>query len=79
MKQTKAFQEDDGYQQRQEEWMVGDDYKFLNPEPLTIYTSLPNTSETVDYYLDCFPECEIAKIVFGMDQEELALYTTEGE
>ena len=75
--QGKAFTEDAGYMDRHKAWMVRDDHLFLNPEPMTIYTSKPMTEKTIKHYHDCFPDVELT-INFGMDQEELQLYT-EGD
>jgi hypothetical protein len=66
-----------GYMERHRQWMVADDHLFLIPEPLHIYTSLPECEATVQYYQDCFPDVELT-IDFDMGQEELKLYT-EGE
>ena len=79
MSLQRAFTEDAGYMERHKAWLTADDHLFLIPEPLTIYTSLPMTMDTIQYYKDCFPDVEIKEIHFGMDQEELQLYTTEGE
>ena len=66
--QGKAFVEDAGYLERHRAWLSADDYMFLEPGPLTIYTSLPDTPETSDYYNDCFPDVTVSLVFCSQDQ-----------
>ena len=68
MKQNKAFAEDAGYKERHRAWLSEDDHMFLTPGPLTIYTSLPDTTETADYYNDCYPDVTVSLVFCTQDQ-----------